>query len=180
MVFIGHRPNLNGILTVSKYETEEETKEPQCPVCKVDGGTIDSSVSHIADVLSGLEEEGEPYALAPMSDRTPGGWYRCTICRLSRFENEARLRIHLKDHMVQAHEGEKECSKCHQQFDTTARLFSHQRIHNVYSKDYHSGKKKECPHCHQEFKIPTYSNHITSCLRKSTNNLLFCDQCEYV
>ena len=108
-------------------------QESECPVCHKDvGGSVDQSVQHIRDVMA-LRGEAN-YQIPSMSEPLSEGdraRYFCKICHNRDFKNPDQLRSHLIKHMGQAHDGQRECEKCHLKFETVGEYFVHRATHNT-------------------------------------------------
>merc|ERR1712029_885566 len=150
-------------------------KSPMCPCCKFDGGSIESSVSHIDHLLN----KGSDPPLFPIKEMLPQsrGDVRCTICR-STPSNESRLRIHLKIHMREAHMQIRKCEKCNEEFENTVAYFMHLKTHKK-RKNNSGHPERECPVCKKWYAPLSYANHVTMCKRKADNNYIMCDQCDF-
>lgn len=93
-------------------DPKRSKKNPCCPVCGFDGGTYESSVQHIEELL-----QDHSYKVPALVKRK-GTKKFCPICRKDLF-NDLRLRLHFKGHMEEAHNREKECTSCNITFEKT-------------------------------------------------------------
>jgi len=161
--------------SVVRKKLRQEKKSPACPVCRFDGGTLQSSVEHIETLLNrGYRDPPHPIpSMARASEKT----LVCTICKYTA-SNEGCLRTHLRHHMKEAHDAVLKCETCSSQFDSTIDYFKHLPQHKLNSSR-PPDEMRECPHCNKSVKAITLSNHIISCKRKLANDYIMCDKCDF-
>ena len=102
----------------------------------------------------------------------------CTICK-HLFANEHRLRLHLKKHMQDAHEGTTACKTCCHEFNTTIDYFNHFKYHKKGLPLEAGGEMRECPVCKKSVGALSWGNHVASCRRKADQNYIMCDKCDF-
>jgi len=146
---------------------------PCCPVCGLDGGSYESTVQHIEDLL---KDEGG-YKVPPMKIKSKGHPI-CPICKKS-YTDIPRLRQHFKCHMEEAHKRLKECTEHDEQFENASGYFVHLGKHEQLKRRVKRLEYKTCDLCDRKFTIQSYYGHVKVCERRATNNYIMCDKCDF-
>jgi len=155
--------------------TSQKTKQSSfaCTNCGYDGGTLESCLSHIKELVNDPN-----YVITPVTES--GTSNKCPVCT-KELTGLSSFRKHVKAHVTEAHNKVTSCkiTKCGEEHETVSEYFDHLKKHQQEYKNRKTSIMVVCEYCKNEIKSKSLYDHQKSCKRKHSNNYLQCDQCDF-